>query len=115
MRPLLCAVLLVLVAPLRAAEPDALEIARKALDDCRPRLDAQIDVGFERVAARCRGLAQALERSGVEQWLPPGWKETRNNLSAGSLAELRAPLPRGVPTRPGTTKPRTGKTNKESA
>ena len=109
MRPLLCAVLLVLVAPLRAAEPDSLTVARKAIEDCTPRLDAQADVGFERIAARCPGLAQALERSGVEQWLPQGWKETRNNLSAGSLTELRSLMDRELATHATQRKPRAEK------
>src|SRR4051812_16753788 len=106
MRRLLCAALLVLVAPLQAAERDSLAVARKAIDDCTPRLDAQVDVGFDRVAARCPGLAQALEQSGVEQWLPRGWKETRNNLSAGSLTELRSLVARELATHASGRKPR---------
>ena len=90
MRHLLCAVLLLFVAPLQAEEPDSLAAVRKAIDDCTPRLDVQLDVGYDRIAARCPGLAEALERTGVAQWLPQGWKETRNNLSVGSLKELRS-------------------------
>src|SRR5262245_32693396 len=77
MRRLLCAVVFLLIAPLQAAEPDSLATARKAIDECTPRLDAQADVGYDRVAVRCPGLAAALEKSGVEQWLPQGWKEVR--------------------------------------
>jgi hypothetical protein len=109
MRGLLCAVLLLLAAPLQAAGPDSLAAARKAIDDCTPRLDPQVDVGFERVAARCPGLAQALEQSGVEQWLPRGWKDTRNNLSAGSLTELRSLVARELATRASGPKPRVEK------
>ena len=109
MRRLACAVLLVLFAPLQAAEPGSLAAARKAIDDCTPRLDAQVDVGFDRISARCPGLAQALERSGVEQWLPQGWKETRNNLSVGSLTELRSLVASELATHAGARKPRAEK------
>ena len=111
MRRLLCAVVLALVAPLHAAEPDALATARKAIDDCTPRLDVQADVGYDRVAARCPQLASALERSGVEQWLPQGWKEIRNNLSVGSLRELRSLLDRELGARASEHKPRVEKLN----
>jgi len=109
MRRLLCAALLVLVSPLWAAEPDSLAAARKAIDDCTPHLDAQVDVGFDRIAARCPDLARALEQSAVEQWLPQGWKETRNNLSVGSLTELRSLVDRELATRATSRKPRVEK------
>src|SRR4051812_2967161 len=106
MRRLLCAILFVFVTSLQAAEPDSLALARKAIEDCTPRLDTQVDVGFDRIAQRCPGLAQALEQSGVEQWLPQGWKETRNNLSAGSLKELRSLVDLELATRATARKPR---------
>ena len=109
MRHLLCAALLVLVAPLQAAESDSRSAARNAIDQCTPRLDTQVDVGFDRIAARCPGLAQALEQSGVEQWLPRGWKETRNNLSAGGLTELRSLVDRELATHATARKPRAEK------
>ena len=111
MRCLLCAALLVFIAPLQAAEPDSLATVRGAIDACTPRLDAQVDVGYERVAARCPDLARALERSGVEQWLPQGWKETRNNLSAGSLNELRSVVERELATQAPSHKPRVERLN----
>jgi hypothetical protein len=111
MRKLLCLALLALLAPVHAAEPDSIAAAREAIDDCTPRLDAQIDVGYERIAARCPGLAHALEQSGVEQWLPQGWKETRNNLSVGSLRELRSLIDRELSTHPIARKPRAAKLN----
>lgn len=89
-------VLAALFVPLHAAAQDALA----ALDACIPRLDKRLDVGFERVSARCPGLAQVLEQSGWAAWLPPGWKESRNDLSAGSLAELRAVVARELETKP---------------
>ena len=64
-------------------------VALAAIDACIPKLDPALDVGFERVSARCPALSPALERSGWAAWLPAGWKEARNDLSAGSLAELR--------------------------
>jgi hypothetical protein len=102
---------LVLVAPLQAAEPDSLAAARKAIDDCTPRLDVQADVGYDRIAARCPHLAQALERSGIEEWLPRGWKEVRNNLSAGSLTELRSLIDRELSAHATQRKPRVEKLN----
>lgn len=63
--------------------------ALAAIDACVPRLDPALDVGYERIAIRCPSLAASLERSGWAAWLPNGWKDARNELSAGSLAELR--------------------------
>jgi hypothetical protein len=105
MRLLLCAALLVLVAPLRAQEPAAQEPA-VAIDDCIARLDPLVDIGFDRISVRCPDLARTLEQSGIAEWLPQGWKESRNNLSAGSLAELRRVLERETATRPSERVPR---------
>lgn len=106
MRKLLCAVVLALMAPLRAAEPDSLAAARKAIAECTPHLDVQVDVGYDRIAVRCPNLAPALEGSGIEDWLPQGWKEVRNNLSAGSLTELRSLIDRELAARVSERKPR---------
>lgn len=111
MRPLLCAVVLFLIAPLHAAEPDSLAAARRAIDECTPRLDTQADVGYDRIALRCPNLAPALERSGIEEWLPQGWKEVRNNLSAGSLIELRSLIGRELAAHASERKPRVEKLN----
>ncbi len=81
-------------APAESAEPDPLAV----IDTCIARLDAQIDVGYERVARRCPDLAPALEQSGWAAWLPEGWKESRNDLSAGSLQELRTLVVRELET-----------------
>ncbi|MEJ0036612.1 MAG: DUF4129 domain-containing protein [Gammaproteobacteria bacterium] len=99
------------MAPLHAAESDSLAVARKAIADCTPRLDAQADVGYDRIAVRCPDLASALERSGVEQWLPRGWKEIRNNLSAGSLTELRSLIDRELAAHASERKPRVAALN----
>src|SRR5688572_9360133 len=111
MRRLLCAALLVFITPLQAAGPDSLAAAREAIDACTKRLDPDVDIGYERVAARCPGLERALERSGFEQWLPQGWKESRNNLSSGSLTELRAVVERELATRATTRTPRVERLN----
>lgn len=94
-------VLAALFVPLHVAAQDALA----ALDACIPKLDKRLDVGFERVSARCPDLAKALEQSGWAAWLPPGWKESRNDLSAGSLAELRAVVARELETKPPSNVP----------
>jgi len=60
-----------------------------ALDACIARLDPALDVGYARVVVRCPNLSRSLEQSGWAEWLPRGWKEARNDLSAGSLVELR--------------------------
>src|SRR4051794_2130720 len=97
------AALILLAAPLQAAAP--LD-AGAVIDACIPRLDPDLDVGYEHIAARCPDLGLALEQSDFAQWLPQGWKETRNNLSAGSLAELRAVVAREQATRPAARTPR---------
>jgi len=65
------------------------ERAFAAVDACIERLDPVVDIGFEKIAARCPDLAQTLEQTGWAAWLPEGWKDSRNDLSPGSLSELR--------------------------
>jgi hypothetical protein len=100
------AALLMLAAPaasLGAAEPlDAIGV----IDACVARLDAQIDVGYDRIVRRCPDLAPALEQSGWAAWLPQGWKESRNDLSAGSLRELRDVVARELAPQPVVRRPR---------
>jgi hypothetical protein len=105
MKSRILAALLILAAPvasLRGAEPDAIGV----IDACIARLDAQIDVGYDRIARRCPDLAPALEKSGWAGWLPQGWKESRNDLSAGSLQELRSLVARELATRSASHTPR---------
>jgi hypothetical protein len=97
----LAALLVVTMAPLAGAA----DSPTVALDNCIMQLDPEVDVGYERIAAICPRLAQALEQSGFAQWLPLGWKESRNNLSAGSLVELRAVVERELATRPAARVP----------
>jgi hypothetical protein len=97
----LAAALLVMAAPpasVAATPPDPLAF----IEGCLTRLDPQVDIGYERIAARCPDLTSALEKSGWAAWLPRGWKEPRNDLSAGSLAELRATVQRELTPRTAT-------------
>ena len=94
----LAAVLVLLTVPL-VARADTEQDPLRAIDSCLARLDAETDVGYGRIAARCPGLARTLEESGWSAWLPKGWKEPNNDLSAGSLEELRVLLARELATR----------------
>jgi hypothetical protein len=68
--------------------------ALQAIDACTARLDREIDVGYERIAARCPELSQRLSAAGVDRWLPGSWHDPHNDLSAGGLEELRTALER---------------------
>ena len=70
----------------------------RAIDACIPQLDAELDVGYERIAARCPDLARQPRAQRLGAWLPRGWNEARNDLSAGSLAELRTLVARELAT-----------------
>jgi hypothetical protein len=59
------------------------------IDSCVSRLDPQLDIGYDRIAARCPELARQLDKGGWGPWLPRGWKEPGNDLSAGGLKEFR--------------------------
>jgi hypothetical protein len=83
------AAFLALAVPAALAQQPADERAFAAIDTCIERLDPVVDIGFEKIAARCPDLAATLERTGWAAWLPEGWKDSRNDLSPGSLAELR--------------------------
>ena len=60
------------------------------VDACVARLDPQLDIGYDRIAARCPDLMRRLESGAWAAWMPRGWKEPGNDLSAGSLKEFRA-------------------------
>ena len=70
-----------IAVPIAAAMPD--------IDACVARLDPQLDIGYDRIAARCPDLMRQLESGPWAPWLPRGWKEPGNDLSAGSLKEFR--------------------------
>ncbi|HWM69402.1 MAG TPA: hypothetical protein VNO35_22625 [Steroidobacteraceae bacterium] len=68
-------------APVAAAVPN--------IDACVSRLDPQLDIGYDRIAARCPELMRQLDGGTWAPWLPRGWKEAGNDLSAGGLREFR--------------------------
>ena len=69
------------------------------IDSCVARLDPQLDIGYDRIAARCPDLMRQLETGAWASWLPRGWKEPGNDLSAGSLKEFRELVDRESGTR----------------
>jgi hypothetical protein len=78
---------LVISAPAWAAVP-ASEAARVAISSCTRKLNPDIDVGYQRIAARCPDLARRLQESGWSPWLPRDWKRAGNDLTAGGLRQL---------------------------
>lgn len=94
----LLALLLVLAGVAQAREPDALA----ALGTCAAQLDPSLDVGYERIAARCPELTGQLERSPWAAWLPADWKQPDNELSAAGLRALHEALVREAAAAPGT-------------
>jgi hypothetical protein len=92
-RALLALLLTMVAATAYAREPEALA----ALETCAGRLDPELDLGYERVAARCPDLTAALEHSPWAAWLPAGWKEPGNQLSAAGLRALHDTLVREDP------------------
>jgi hypothetical protein len=75
-------------------QPRSLQVALEAIDGCLPRLNPDVDVGYDRVVARCPVLVRRLEESGFSAWLPHDWRRPGNDLSAGGLRELRSLLSR---------------------
>jgi hypothetical protein len=58
-------------------------------DACLSRLDPELDIGYERIAAHCPELVKQLDHGAWAPWMPRQWKEPGNDLSAGSLKEFR--------------------------
>jgi hypothetical protein len=81
---LLLALVLVL-----AATPVAARDALGALDSCLKQLDPRLDVGYDKIVARCPDLAPALKASPWAAWLPRDWDKPGNDLSDQGLTELR--------------------------
>jgi len=96
------ALLLLLVPFAYAQTPDAPDAALAALDDCASRLDAGLDVEYERIAARCPTLTRMLEHSPWAAWLPADWKEPHNQLNAEGLRALHQTLARESTAAPGS-------------
>jgi hypothetical protein len=91
------------VAAPPAAEP--LGPAIQALQDCAARLDPDVDVGYAHIAQHCPQLSEQLGRAGIEGWLPRGWNDPGNDLSAGGLRELATLLARESGVRPRSRSP----------
>jgi hypothetical protein len=59
------------------------------IDSCISRLNPELDIGYDRIAARCPDLVAQIGKGSWAAWLPRGWNEPGNDLSAGSLREFR--------------------------
>jgi hypothetical protein len=94
---LAAAALPVLAGPLRAAPPAPDPAA--SLQACVARLDS-LDIGYERIVARCPGLTATLEDGPYAAWLPGDWKRPGNELSAAGLAQLQRLLAQELTTHP---------------
>jgi hypothetical protein len=70
-------------------QADTRRLALDAIDSCVLKLNSDIDIGYDRVVARCPTLARRLDESGLSVWLPRDWRRPGNDLSAGGLRELR--------------------------
>ncbi len=68
---------------------DAPRLALDAIDSCVLKLNSDVDIGYDRVVARCPTLVRRLDESGLSVWLPRDWRRPGNDLSAGGLRELR--------------------------
>ena len=62
--------------------------ALRAVEACRARLDARVDVGIERVQRRCPELLPALASAPWRELLPHTLRERREEISADSLRAL---------------------------
>ena len=102
MRWLVAAVLAFGLSAAASAHEDA---ALSIIDACAARLDAQIDVGYARVVARCPELPAALHGSPWARWLPVAWTDADNNLSVQSLGALHSLVVSELALRVGTAAP----------
>jgi hypothetical protein len=102
MRRVLLALVLVLAATPAAVARDALAV----IDSCLKQLDPSLDVGYEKIAARCPDLAPALKASPWQAWLPRDWDKSGNELSEQGLTELRTLIVRETQRRAGMRAPR---------
>ena len=66
----------------------AQDAALRAVQACRARLDARVDVGIDRVRKRCPDLLPALEKAPWRNLLPGTLGERREEISARSLRAL---------------------------
>jgi uncharacterized protein DUF4129 len=80
--------LLVLLGLGLAGTVGAQDAALRAVDACRARLDARVDIGIERVRRRCPELLPALEKAPWRALLPRSLGERPEEISAESLRAL---------------------------
>src|ERR1700754_2171122 len=78
------------------ARADAGYLTLEAIDSCVRKLNPDIDIGYDRIVARCPTLARRLDESGWSVWLPNDWRRPGNDLSVAGLRELRAVVSRGL-------------------
>jgi hypothetical protein len=78
--------LLVLAASGAASAAD--DAALRVVEACRARLDAQADVGIERIQKRCPELLPALANAPWRNLLPTTLRERREEITAESLRAL---------------------------
>src|SRR5262249_32636411 len=79
---------LVAAAAIATGPAASSDSARLAINDCLKRLNPEIDIGYERISARCPDLARRIDASGGSIWLPREWQRPGNDLSAGGLRQL---------------------------
>jgi hypothetical protein len=91
-------------AQLAAAQTDVGGVLQ-AIDTCVLKLNPDVDIGYDRVAARCPALVRRVSESGVAAWLPRDWQRPGNDLSAGGLRELRQSLARELTAAGGAREP----------
>ncbi len=77
-----------------------------AIDACLAQLDRGLDVGYQRIAARCPDLTPSLTQSQWAAWLPRDWNQPKSLLSADGLTELRTLLTREPASAPQGRAPR---------
>jgi len=64
------------------------DAALRAVESCRARLDARVDVGIERIQKRCPELLPALASAPWRDLLPRTMRERREEITAESLQAL---------------------------
>lgn len=103
--PRWCLILALAASPAFSASTAPASPALASVQACAAGLDS-LDIGYDRIAERCPGLASALEASGYAPWLPADWKRSGNELSGAGLTQLQRLLQRelaaGVPAAPGS-------------
>jgi hypothetical protein len=83
-----------------AARAEAADELLHELQGCERRLDPQLDVGYDRIAALCPVLVARLAASRWAPVLPQGWNRPDNDLSAGGLVALATWIERQRQARP---------------